>query len=378
MELYLHIPFCVKKCNYCDFLSFPSDSDTMNAYARALQRDIAQASQKYGSETITSVFFGGGTPSILPDNVIPQLMRTIRSCFLLPDVCEITVECNPGTLTADKLQALYDCGVNRLSFGVQSANEEELGKLGRIHTFAAAEENFHLARSIGFTNISIDIMMALPGQSLGSYERTLRKIIELNPEHISAYDLIIEEGTCFFEWFQQRPEDFPTEELSCEMYRLTQRILKEAGYEQYEISNYAKDGYFSRHNYGYWSNVPYLGLGLGASSYIGNRRFRNTDDMKEYLIQNKIMEENILSEREQQEEFFILGLRRREGISKEDFLARFSENVFRVYEEVLEKQCQKGLMEKTTNGYRLSERGILLSNTVFVSLMEPEGLPLKD
>lgn len=372
MEMYLHIPFCVRKCKYCDFLSFPTEIETMGAYVNALLRDVKKASETYGKEEITSIFFGGGTPSLLPSETIPMLISAIREGFMLSNDCEITVECNPGTLTEAKLQAYYNAGVNRISMGVQSANNNELKALGRIHTFEEAKENFLLARKVGFDNISMDIMMALPGQDIDSCKRTLQEIIALNPEHISAYDLIIEEGTCFYDWYEREPDAFPTEDCSCEMYHLTQQMLADAGYKQYEISNYAKPGYYSRHNYGYWSNVPYLGLGLGASSYIGNRRFRNTDDLNQYLNDNILIEETFLSEQEKREEFFILGLRRREGIKKSDFMNRYSEEEYALYENVLKEKEKHGLIEKTEDGYRLSEEGILLSNTVFVSLMDIE------
>ncbi len=372
MELYLHIPFCVRKCKYCDFLSFPMENETMGAYGNALLRDVKKASAQYSEEKITSIFFGGGTPSLLPAEAIPTLLSSIRDGFVLTNDCEVTVECNPGTLTEEKLQAFYAAGVNRISMGVQSADDGELRTLGRIHTFAEAVENFHLARKVGFDNISVDVMMALPGQTPASYKETLERIIALAPEHISAYDLIVEEGTCFYDWYEREPEAFPTEECSCEMYRMTQRELTKAGYEQYEISNYAKPGRRSRHNYGYWSNVPYLGLGLGASSYIGNRRFRNTDDLKQYLQGNLYIEDTILSERDMQEEFFILGLRRREGITEDAFVKRFSADTYSVYEKVLCEKEKQGLVEKTKGGYRLSEEGILLSNTVFVALMDAE------
>lgn len=368
MELYLHIPFCVRKCRYCDFLSFPADEAARNAYLRALRRDIWEASAVYGKETVTSVFFGGGTPSVLPADALPELLSEIRNGFRLRDDCEITVECNPGTLSEDKLRAYRGAGVNRLSMGVQSANDAELRRLGRIHTWQEALDGFRLARSLGFQNLSVDLMMALPGQTLSDYEETLQKVLALSPEHISAYDLIVEEGTDFGAWYEKEPEAFPDEELSCQMYRRTVELLSAAGYRQYEISNYAKPGFESRHNYGYWSNEEYLGIGLGASSYIGLCRFRNTTDWKQYLQANRIEEKTVLTGQEQREEFFFLGLRRTAGISREAFAARFPEADFAPFEQVLLRYAEKGLVTRKNGRYALTVDGMLLSNLIFTEL----------
>lgn len=368
MELYLHIPFCVRKCRYCDFLSFPADDAARNAYLQALRRDIREASEVYGKETVTSVFFGGGTPSVLAADALPGLLSEIRNGFCLRNDCEITVECNPGTLSEEKLRAYRGAGVNRLSMGVQSANDAELRRLGRIHTWQEALDGFRLARSLGFQNLSVDLMMALPGQTLSDYEETLQKVLALSPEHISAYDLIVEEGTDFGAWYEKEPEAFPDEELSCQMYRRTVELLSDAGYCQYEISNYAKPGFESRHNYGYWSNEAYLGIGLGASSYIGLCRFRNTTDWKQYLQANRIEEKTVLTRQEQREEFFFLGLRRTAGISREAFVARFPEADFAPYKQVLLRYAEKGLVTRKNGRYALTVDGMLLSNLIFTEL----------
>lgn len=368
MELYLHIPFCVRKCRYCDFLSFPAEDAARNAYLRALRRDIRETSAVYGNETVTSIFFGGGTPSVLPADALPELLAELRSGFSLREDCEITVECNPGTLSEEKLRAYREAGVNRLSMGVQSSHDAELRRLGRIHTWREAVEAFGMARSAGFRNLSVDVMMSLPGQTLSDYEETLQKVIALSPEHISAYDLIIEEGTGFGKWYEEEPGAFPDEDVSCRMYRRTVELLSEAGYRQYEISNYARPGFESRHNYGYWSNEAYLGLGLGASSYVPPRRFRNTSDWKQYLQANQIEEETVLTGREQQEEFFFLGLRRTAGISREAFAARFPEADFAPYEQVLLRYAEKGLVTRKNGRYALTVDGMLLSNRIFTEL----------
>lgn len=368
MELYLHIPFCVRKCHYCDFLSFPTDGAATDAYLQALLRDVREASALYGNEPVRSVYFGGGTPSLLPADALPGLLAAVRSGFSLREDCEITVECNPGTLSEEKLSAYRLAGINRLSIGVQSAQDAELRRLGRIHTWRDALDAFDMARRAGFRNLSADVMAALPGQTLSDYEETLKRVIALSPEHISAYDLIVEEGTRFAQWYEEQPEAFPDEETSCRMYRRTVELLAEAGYRQYEISNYAKPGYESRHNYGYWSNEPYLGLGLGASSYVPPRRFRNTSDPEQYLRASRIEEEVVLTEQEQREEFFFLGLRRTAGICREEFAARFPGANFSPYERTLLRFAERGLVTCRDGRFALTVDGMLVSNAIFAEL----------
>ena len=301
LELYLHIPFCVRKCAYCDFLSFPAEKEIQKQYVNCLIEEIRQfdLAEDY---VVSTIFYGGGTPSVLEGSEIMRIMQAIRERF--PDIredAEITIECNPGTLTEEKLQIYQKAGINRLSLGLQSADQEELKLLGRIHTYNQFKENFYLARRIGFANINVDLMSALPGQSEESWQETLRFVCDLEPEHISAYSLIVEEGTPLYEEYGEMCADLekygdyasmpkrlqtkyegckclPDEETDRNMYHHTKTTLAKLGYERYEISNYARPGYACRHNIGYWTGVEYLGLGLGASSLVGGKRSEVTAD----------------------------------------------------------------------------------------------------
>lgn len=386
LELYLHIPFCVRKCLYCDFLSAPSSEEVRSAYMQQMHKEMDMLSQNYKDYQISSVFIGGGTPSLLLPEQIERLMEQIYRCFaVLPDA-EITMECNPGTVDADKLRACLHSGINRLSFGLQSADAEELKLLGRIHTYEQFVSNYELARSIGFQNINVDMISALPGQKISTYEQTVQKIAALRPEHISSYSLMIEEGTPFFERYSQalylrekgkEQHLLPAEEEEREMYDLTKRLLKNAGYDRYEISNYALDGFACRHNTGYWVRRNYLGIGLGAASLVENARFSNTSDLKEYLKADFIHGPGVgggkiqLSLKEQMEEFMFLGLRMMCGVSSEQFYLQFSRTIEDVYGEVLREQLHSDLIRKTKDGYCLTDYGIDISNYVMAQyLME--------
>lgn len=361
MELYIHIPFCIRKCAYCDFLSGPADKQTQDRYMEALLREVEFVGAQNDSrncgqtgEIVETIFIGGGTPSAVDASWIVRLMEQVRTSFALAEDAEITMEANPGTLTAEKLTQYRQAGINRLSMGLQSTDNGELARLGRIHTYEEFLENYQLARQAGFTNINIDLMSALPGQTVVSYEKTLRRIIALAPEHISAYSLIIEEGTPFGD---RCPEQLPTEEEDRQMYHLTKDILFEAGYDRYEISNYARPGYECRHNVGYWTRIPYLGLGLGAASYYDGKRFANTRDMQEYLqilemkenASDKCLEQlrqdvQILSTRDAMEECMFLGLRLTEGVSETHFQNQFGKPMEEVYGTVLKKMENQGLL----------------------------------
>ena len=265
LSLYLHIPFCVRKCRYCDFLSGPQDQETREAYVRSLIREIEEQSVCPRGTCVDTVFFGGGTPSVLTGGQVAGIMEALKGFFSIREDAEISMEMNPGTADAEKLLAFKRAGINRLSMGVQSMRDDELRTLGRIHTADQARQIYQMARDAGFRNINLDLMSALPGQKISDWEKTLLQTVNLGPEHISAYSLIIEEGTPFSH--MQLPQ-LPTEEEDRAMYHLTKDLLGEYGYRRYEISNYARAGYACRHNCGYWTGHEYLGLGLGASSYI--------------------------------------------------------------------------------------------------------------
>lgn len=408
MELYIHIPFCIRKCAYCDFLSAPADAETWQAYTEALLREIRLVGawhaglNRNGTELtgVSSVFIGGGTPSVIPAGDIERILQAVRENFLLLPDAEISMESNPGTLTAENLSAYLAAGVNRLSIGLQSADNEELKLLGRIHTWEEFLEGYQAARRAGFANINIDLMSGLPGQSPERWERTLEQVIALNPEHISAYSLIIEEGTPFYARYAEHPELLPDEETDRDMYHRTREILAAAGYERYEISNYAKPGYACRHNEGYWKRIPYLGLGIGAASLYQERRFRNVSDLGTYLNRMGVSadrtghpetedrgyrepdreditacleaireEEEILTAEDQMAEFMFLGLRRMAGICSEEFQACFGRTPEEVYAEVLDRMVREGLMEQTKEGYRLTLLGIDVSNVVFAEFL---------
>ena len=278
LELYVHIPFCIRKCAYCDFVSGPGTKAMQKEYEEALLAEI-DAAEETAEREVISVFFGGGTPSAVDAGMLARVMEKLRSKYVFSEDAEITLEANPGTLDAEKLKCYRKSGFNRISIGCQSVHDEELKRLGRIHTFAEFQESFALARDAGFANINVDLMSGLPEQSEEKWEESLRTIAELSPEHISAYSLIVEPGTPFAE----QKLDLPDEDTEREMYARTAEILAEYGFFQYEISNYAKPGYECRHNIVYWTMDEYIGLGIGAASFFNGRRYSNTLDMKQYI-----------------------------------------------------------------------------------------------
>ncbi len=399
LGIYVHIPFCVKKCNYCDFLSAPCTKEVQKRYIKALLKQIRIYEDLVKEYEVKTIYFGGGTPSLLEIEEMEKVFTAIKETYGLTkehlDKMEITVEANPGTFGKEKLLAYRKLGFNRLSIGVQSMNEKELKLLGRIHTVEEFLENYKLARECGFENINVDLMQALPGQTVEDWENTLKQVVELNPEHISAYSLIIEEGTKFYDWYEGKEELLPDEETEREMYYRTEEILKEAGYERYEISNYAKVGKESRHNLCYWQGVDYLGLGLGASSLIKGERFSGENDLEKfvmyvsdlekdnvYYLENSLGETNIyhlennleqdrylLTKQEQMEEFMFLGLRVMKGVSKQEFFERFQKKIEEIYGQVLEKLEKQELIILENDKIALTKKGIDVSNYVFAEFL---------
>lgn len=377
LELYLHIPFCVRKCDYCDFLSMPADEDLRRHYVDCLIEEIKQKAALCSEYRVTSVFFGGGTPSILPGVQIWELMEALQRNFKICEDAEVTVECNPGTLTRQKLIYYKMAGVNRLSIGLQSANNQELQRLGRIHTYEEFLDSFGQARAMGFKNINVDLMSALPGQKQEDWIDTLNKVLAVRPEHISAYSLMVEEGTPFYDQYgedERRREQgepplyLPSEEMEREMYLITQELLRNKGYVRYEISNYTFPGRECRHNIGYWKLTPYLGLGLGSSSFLEEVRFSNTKNLKTYLSGENFSQEDcvyvFLDKRQRMEEFMFLGLRMMEGISRSVFQQMFGIKLEAVYGNVLEQLQQQGLLKQQEGRVALTEAGISVSNYV--------------
>lgn len=377
LELYIHIPFCVKKCAYCDFLSSPQDEKTIQNYVDALVKEIHAHKDKEVEYKVSTIFMGGGTPSILKEKQIQQIFETLNDVFQITKSAEITIETNPGTITREKLEIYRECGINRISFGLQSTNNEELKLLGRIHTYEEFLESFSLARMCGFDNINVDLISAIPKQTLASWEATLQNVIHLEPEHISAYSLIVEERTPFANMYGEgcpKENDLPGEDEERAIYYQTEELLRKAGYHRYEISNYAKEGKECRHNLGYWERKDYLGIGLGASSLINNVRYKNIDDLSVYMKQSNNLEaiqENIeiLSTKEQMEEFMFLGLRKMEGISEEEFENSFGTSIESVYNVQIDKLLQEKLLERKSGRLRLSRRGIDVSNYVFAEFI---------
>ena len=370
LELYIHIPFCVKKCRYCDFLSAPADAGERQEYIEQLCGQIRSYDKLAEDYHITSIFLGGGTPSILEAGQIRDIFDAVRGTFPVDSDAEITIEVNPGTVDRIKLISYRRAGINRLSIGLQSVHDQELKMLGRIHTFREFQETFTLAREKGFDNINVDLMSGIPFQTLDGWESTLRTVAELGPEHISAYSLIIEEGTPF----ASRQLNLPDEDTEYNMYEATSRILKEYGYEQYEISNYAKEGRDCRHNVGYWTRRDYLGFGLGASSLYGKDRFANTADMRKYLENSSSPElirerEPVLTREDEMAEFMFLGLRMTKGIAKTDFRQKFGCAIETVYGDVLKKYEAMGLLLEKDGRIFLSREGIHVSNSVMADFL---------
>ncbi len=407
--IYIHIPFCVKKCDYCDFLSAPVTEQVKREYVAALCEEIRREASVAADYQIISIFFGGGTPSILDANQLAEVLQTIKENYQVKQSAEITVECNPGTLSSDKLAVYRTAGVNRLSIGLQSADNRELKLLGRIHTWEQFLESFSLVRAAGFDNINIDLMSALPGQTEESYEKTLRKVIELQPEHISAYSLIIEEGTPFYERYAEQDEErsrtgdvqreisdraldaseqvtlavgqnqtgeakdrdrLPDEDTERRMYERTEELLNAAGYARYEISNYAKPGHECRHNLCYWELTPYLGFGLGAASLFEECRFARERELSTYIKklsegQSTRIEEERLDKQAQMEEYMFLGLRKIQGVSMRQFEEQYGSTVTEMYGEVVERYLELGMLYIDGDMLSLTPEGINVSNVIF-------------
>lgn len=389
LGLYLHFPFCVRKCRYCDFLSFPSGEAGREIYLERLKEEIKARGAIYQDYNIETLFIGGGTPSLMTGQQLTELLDTVRASFHVSPVGEWTMECNPGTTDAETLRIYRNAGINRLSFGLQSMNDEELKYLGRIHTAKQFTENYQAARRVGFENINIDLMSALPGQTTASWMDTLNKAAAFEPEHLSAYSLIIEEGTPFWDLYgddrsgeanvdgiiadggagQQGKAAIPAlpdEDSERQMYHLTKRILAEKGYERYEISNYARKGFECRHNLIYWQRKEYLGLGLGAASMVGNRRFSNVSDMTSYMHDWSYCQEEILDRKAQIEETMFLGLRCTAGVSDRMFTEKFGQSMMDIYGDIIRKYLSEGFLIYNPSDGRLafSEAGTDVSNWI--------------
>ena len=373
--IYIHIPFCKQKCLYCDFVSEPGCNADMKEYQSALMNEIESTEIK---EEVDSIFFGGGTPSVYPVEYIEEILGLIKSKWKISRKCEITIEVNPGTVDLEKLNKYKEAGINRISMGLQSANDNELKKLGRIHNFSDFVMSYENVRKAGFDNVNIDIMSAIPGQTLDSYKQTLKKVVEMKPEHISSYSLIVEEGTPFFEWYGEdgkKQEELPDEDIEREMYYFTKEYLEKMGYKRYEISNYAKNDYECRHNLKYWERINYYGFGVAAASLADNVRYKNISDRKLYIRKkgdiNEIREEvTLIPEIEQMEEYMFLGLRKISGVNMTEFFNTFNVSIQEIYGDVIEKHIEKGLCVIEKDYLRLTEIGIDISNSVMADYIK--------
>ncbi len=394
MEIYVHIPFCVRKCRYCDFYSVPCGKDPAfgcpgarsehtlpgaGDYVNALLKELDAREDEIRGKEITSVFVGGGTPTILPVSDLEMLLMGLKDGIarrggMLAGDAEITTECNPGTLDKEKLTLMRQLGVNRLSIGLQSADNAELKALGRIHTYEEFLKNYEEARKAGFDNINIDLMSGIPGQTAASCERTLKTVAALGPEHISVYSLILEEGTPLYDDVEAGKVRLPGEDFDRDMYKLTGQILAAHGYERYEISNYARPGRRCRHNMGYWTGEEYLGLGPAAASYLGCEkmcRYKNPADLKAYMSDPagvRVLEET-LDREALMSEFMILRLRLTEGADRDEFKKRFGVPMDEVFGSVIKKQTGFGLLADREHSVALTSKGFDVANSVMCEFL---------
>ncbi len=379
LELYIHIPFCERKCLYCDFLSAPAEENVRRSYVRQLIEELRAQGQVLSDCRLSSIFIGGGTPSVLTGLQIFNILSAVYESFAVDSDVEITIECNPGTLDEEKLSFYKEAGINRISIGLQSTDDAELQKLGRIHSYSDFLRSYELVRAAGFRNVNIDLMSALPGQTPAGWRNTLKKVLRLKPEHISAYSLIVEPGTPFYSRYGggEGQGELPGEEAEREMYADALTILREQGYRRYEISNYAKPGFQCRHNIGYWTGAEYLGAGLGASSMILNHRYHSETDLSAYLkvrmhedLTPLYQDLEALTAEDRMEEFMYLGLRMTRGVSGAEFYERFGKNMFDVFETPIRKNVVLKLLERNASELRLTEQGIDVSNRVFADFYQ--------
>ena len=372
-SLYIHIPFCTQICHYCDFNKFYIQNQPVDGYIQSLlsEMDLYNLSE---NEPLSTVFIGGGTPSALEPNQLEKLLFTMKEKIKLAPQYEFTVEANPGDLTVEKLKILREAGVNRLSLGVQSFNEDLLRKIGRAHNVKDVYETIDMARATGFENISIDLIYSLPGQTLADLEDTIDRALQLNLPHFSAYSLIIEPKTVFYIMLNKGKLSLPGEDAEATMYELVMDRLVKAGYHQYEISNFAKEGYESRHNLVYWNNEEYFGLGAGAHGYLNDVRYHNHGPLKKYMNalqdnEKPIIEQITVSRKERMEEEMFLGLRKMEGVSPQRFQQKFSADIEDVFGETINRMISNGLLQISEGRIKLTHSGKLMGNEVFQAFL---------
>ncbi len=374
LGIYVHIPFCKKKCNYCDFVSFANqDNNTQEQYVQAVIKEIQNFKIKEQDAEITTIYIGGGTPSYVSEKGISRIIQSIYRKFNVSSNVEITLEINPGTITQEKVETYKAIGVKRLSIGLQSTDDVLLKTIGRIHTYNEFLDTYIMARKVGFDNINIDLMLALPNQSLEQMEESVKKVIRLNPEHVSVYSLILEEGTELEKQVKSGKFKLPTEDTERKMYWLVKNELKRAGYNHYEISNFAKKGYESKHNLNCWNQQEYIGFGLAAHSYYDEVRYSNIRDLKQYIANcnrgdfanNKHIEESNRTKEQIAKEYMMLGLRKLEGISISEFQRKFEMNPLFYFRFEMSKLQEQDLIEVDLDNVRLTDKGLDFANLVF-------------
>ena len=368
LGIYVHIPFCKQKCSYCDFISYCDKNDLIEKYISTLKQEIKNISAN--EYEISTIYIGGGTPSYIESKYIGEILNTIKQKYNISKTAEITIEVNPGTVTKEKLENYIKAGINRISIGLQSCNNNLLKMIGRIHTYEDFLSTYKLAREVGFKNINVDLMIGLPNQTLDDVKKSLKEISKLNPEHISVYSLIVEEGTPIEKKIENGQLKLPNEELERKEYWKVKKFLENSGYKHYEISNFAKTGYESKHNLNCWEQKEYLGFGAAAHSYMNRTRYSNTENIEEYINQ-KVKNEKlhivheIQREEEQKKEYMLLGLRKIDGVQISSFKNKFGCNPIMEFKNELNKLTREGLIEVDLNQIKLTEKGIDLANIVW-------------
>ena len=370
LGIYVHIPFCKQKCYYCDFVSYANKNSCIKEYIEAVQSEIKN--YKLKEYIVTTIYIGGGTPSYIKSEYIKKIIETIRSNFEIDKKCEITIEVNPGTVTKPKLQQYKQFGINRLSIGLQTTNNKLLKQIGRIHTYEEFVETYEDAKSVGFNNINVDLIIGIPNQTFEEIKREMEQILKLNPNHISVYSLIVEEGTPLEKIIQEGKYKLPDEELERKMYWYVKKYLEQNGYNHYEISNFAKTGKESKHNQNCWEQKEYIGVGAAAHTYLDNVRYSNIENVekyisnikdKKYLINRIIQEKQNLEEK--QKEYMLLGLRKINGVSIKEFKNKFGENPIYIFRKELEKLEKMKLIQIDGDEIKLTNKGIDLANIVW-------------
>lgn len=371
--VYIHIPFCKSKCFYCDFVSYSFKNECIEKYIKALKKEIIETLGNIKEEiNIDTIYLGGGTPSYIDSKYIYEILQIPELKSKIMENCEITIEINPGTINREKLIDYKNAGINRISMGLQSTNNEILKAIGRIHTYEQFLDSYNLVREAGFQNINVDLMLALPNQTIEILEESVQKVIDINPEHISIYSLILEEDTKLYNMVNLNKTKLPSEEQEREMYWKVKELLEKYDYKHYEISNFSKTGFESKHNCNCWKQNEYLGFGTAAHSYYNSIRYSNITEVEKYIenINKDLMQNNIIVNEEQsindkQKEFVMMGLRRIEGIRLEDFCEKFNMRLEKVFEKEIELLKKQGLIEVDTYNIKLSNLGIDLANLVW-------------